>query len=224
MAIKDQLRADVWLKEFRGFVASGNMPALEVLHLPCDHTSGARPGKPTPRAQMADNDLALARIVEAISKSPFWKNTVVFVLEDDAQAGPDHVDSHRSVMLAISAYNRPGTLHRFVNTTDVMATIEDILGLEPLSQFDNFGRPLREIFQTEAQLTPYEPIVPQASLEELNPDNGPAAKQSMLLDLDSPDASDDDLFNRILWQVIKGDAVPYPNPRRIPVREIVVSR
>jgi DNA-binding beta-propeller fold protein YncE len=224
MAIKDQVRADAWLKEFQGFVASGRMPTLEVLHLPCDHTSGARPGKPTPRAQMADNDLALARIVEAISKSPFWKNTVVFVLEDDAQAGPDHVDSHRSVMLAISAYNRPGTLHRFVNTTDVMATIEEILGLEPLSQFDNFGRPLREIFQKDAELTPYEPIVPRTSLEELNPENGPAAKQSMLLDLDSPDASDDDLFNRILWQVIKGDVLPYPAPRQIPVREIVLSR
>jgi len=224
MAIKDQARVDVWLKEFRGFVASGKMPALEVLHLPCDHTSGARPGKPTPRAQMADNYLALARIVEAISKSPFWKNTVVFVLEDDAQAGPDHVDSHRSVMLTISAYNRPGTLHRFANTTDVMATIEEILGLEPLSQFDNFGRPLREIFQKDAELTPYEPIVPQTSLDELNPQNGPAAKQSMLLDLDSPDASDDDLFNRILWQTIKGDALPYPAPRRIPVREIVLSR
>ena len=105
-----------------------------------------------------------------------------------------------------------------------MATIEEILGLEPLSQFDNYGRPLREIFEKDAQLTPYEPIVPQIPLEEVNPENGPAAKQSMLLDLTSPDASDDDLFNRILWRVIKGDALPYPNPRRIPVREIVLSR
>jgi hypothetical protein len=105
---------------------------------------------------------------------------------------------------------RPETLHRFANTTDVIATIEEILGLEPLSQFDNYGRPLREIFEKDAQLTPYEPIVPQTSLDEKNPENGPAAKQSMLLDLTSPDASDDDLFNRILWQVIKGDALPIP--------------
>ena len=99
-------RVDVWLKEFQQFVSQGNLPALEIMHLPGDHTSGGRPGRPTPKAHMADNDLALGRIVEAVSNSPYWKDTVFFVLEDDAQDGPDHVDSHRSVMLVISAYNR----------------------------------------------------------------------------------------------------------------------
>ena len=225
MAISDQLRADVWLREFRGFVSTGRMPALEILHLPNDHTSGARPGKPTPRAAMADNDLALGRIVEALSTSPFWKNTVVFVLEDDAQAGPDHVDSHRSVMLAISAYNRPGTTwHRFVNTTDVLATVEDILGLGRLSQFDHYGRPLREIFGKEADLTPYRAAVPAVPLNELNPETAPAASESELLNLDSPDASNDDLFNHILWRTIKGDSIPFPKPKRIPLQKIVLSQ
>jgi hypothetical protein len=224
MAIPDQLRADVWLREFRGFVSTGRMPALQILHLPNDHTSGARPGKPTPRAAMADNDLALGRIVEALSTSPFWKNTVVFVLEDDAQAGPDHVDSHRSVMLAISAYNRPGTWHRFVNTTDVLATVEDVLGLGRLSQFDHYGRPLREIFGNEADLTPYRAVLPDVPLDELNPEAAPAAKESQLLNLDSPDASNDDLFNRILWRTIKGESIPFPKPRQIPLQKIMLSQ
>jgi hypothetical protein len=224
MAISDQLRADVWLREFRGFVATGRMPALEIIHLPNDHTSGARAGKPTPRAAMADNDLALGRIVEALSTSPFWRSTVVFVLEDDAQAGPDHVDSHRSVMLAMSAYNRPGTWHRFVNTTDVLATVEDVLGLGRLSQFDHYGRPLREIFGKEADLTPYRTAVPEVPLDELNPETAPAASESELLNLDSPDASNDDLFNHILWRTIKGESIPFPKPKRIPLQKIVLSQ
>src|ERR1700693_2589311 len=97
--------------------------------LPNDHTSGASAGRPTPRAYMADNDLALGRIVEALSRSPFWKSTVVFVVRADAQNGRDHVDSHRAPFFVISPYNRPGTVHRFVNTTDALATIERILGL-----------------------------------------------------------------------------------------------
>ncbi len=146
LAIPDQRRADAWLAEFREFERTGRMPALEILHLPNDHTAGARHGLHTPKALMADNDLALGRIVEAISRSRFWKNTVVFVLEDDAQDGPDHVDSHRSVFLVASAWNKHGVSHRFVNTTDVLATIEEILGLDALSHFDRFGRPLREIW------------------------------------------------------------------------------
>jgi DNA-binding beta-propeller fold protein YncE len=222
MGISDQKRADVWIRELQGYVKSGRMPALEVLHLPNDHTSGARPGKPTPRAAMADNDLALGRIVEALSKSPYWKNTVVFVLEDDAQAGPDHVDSHRSVLLTISAYNRPGVHHRFVNTTDVLATVEEILGLGRLSQFDHYGRPLREIFAAEPDLTPWKPLVSEVPLTELNPPNAPAAAASAHLDLDTVDASDDDLFNRILWQTIKGEESPYPEPQRPSVRELTL--
>ena len=202
------------MEEFEASVRDGEMPALQIVRLPNDHTAGGATDMRTPRAYMADNDLALGRIVSALSHSRFWRDTVVFVVEDDAQNGPDHVDSHRSVMLTISAYNRPGVVHRFVNTTDVIATMEDILGLRSLSQFDHFGRPMRGLFAETADLRPYDLIVPDVDLKEMNPPTGPAAEHSAMLDLSRVDAADDDLFNRILWSVIKGDEVPYPGGRR----------
>jgi YVTN family beta-propeller protein len=221
--IPDQARADVWLKEFQEFVRAGKLPALEIMTLPNDHTSGARAGSPTPRAYMADNDLALGRIIEALTKSPFWKSTVVFVLEDDAQDGPDHVDSHRSPLLVISPYNRGKVFHRFANTTDVVATIEDILGLGRMSQFDHYGRPLREIWETTPDLTPYVALMPAVPLDEKNPRRGAMAEASKKLTLDKVDTSNDDLFNRILWKTIKGDQ-PYPGTRRMSALEAKASR
>lgn len=214
--IPDQKRADVWIADLEKFAAAGSMPALQILRLPNDHTSGAAAGKPTPRAYVADNDLALGRIVEALSRSPFWKDTVMFVLEDDAQNGPDHVDSHRSPLLVISAYNHPGVVHRFANTTDVLATIEDILGLDSMSNFDRFGRPLRGIFASEADAAPYKTLVPSVDLNEKNPPATPAAKASELLDFSRPDAADDHALNAILWSVVKGDGLPMPSPKRAP--------
>jgi YVTN family beta-propeller protein len=224
MRVRDQARADVWLKEFQGFVEKGNLPSLEFVYLPRDHTQGGRPGANTPKSCFADNDLALGRIVEAVSHSPYWKDTAFFILEDDAQDGPDHIDSHRSVLLTISAYNRVGTIHRFVNTTDVFATIEAILGLPPLSQFDFYGRPLREVFAKEPDLRPYVALKPEQSLEEVNPTQGKTGQASLQLNLDKPDAADDDTFNRILWEMIKGEAVPYPVPRRVSSLELARDR
>jgi YVTN family beta-propeller protein len=223
MQISDQLRADVWLKEFQEFVQARKMPALEIVRLPNDHTSGASAGTPTPRAYMADNDLALGRIIEALSKSPFWKSTVVFVLEDDAQDGPDHVDSHRSPLLVISPYNRGRVIHRFANTTDVLATIEDILGLARMSQFDQYGRPLREIWESTPDLAPYSVLTPSVPLKELNPRRGAMAEASKKLTLKREDTSDEELFNRILWTTIKGDK-PYPGTRRMSALDAKVSR
>jgi YVTN family beta-propeller protein len=223
MQVPDQVRADIWLKEFQEFVRAGKLPALQFVRLPSDHTSGARAGSPTPRAYMADNDLALGRIIEALTKSPFWKNTVVFVLEDDAQDGPDHVDSHRSPLLVISPYNRGKVFHRFANTTDVLATIEDILGLGRMSQFDHYSRPLREIWETTPDLTPYEALTPAVPLDEKNPQRGALAEASKRLTLDKEDTSNDDLFNRILWSAIKGDR-PYPGTRRMSALDAKVSR
>jgi hypothetical protein len=189
------------------------MPALEIIRLPNNHTSGARAGTPTPRAMVADNDLALGRIIEALSRGPFWRSTVVFVLEDDAQNGPDHVDSHRSPLLVISPYSRAGVVHRFANTTDVLRTIEEILGLDALSQFDYFGRPLRDIWSDTPDLRPWSALTPAVSLTERNPANTPEARESALLDLRIEDAADEDRFNRVLWRSVKG-AVPYPGSRR----------
>ncbi len=220
--IPDKVRADAWLAEFQGYVAAGKMPAFEMLWLPGDHTSGARAGKRTPRAYMADNDLALGRIVEAVSASPFWKSTAIFVVEDDAQDGPDHVDSHRSVLLAVSPYSRAGTVHRFVNTTDVLATIEAILGLGSLSHFDYYGRSLAGLFAATPDLSPYRALVPAVPLDEKNPP-GENAKRSARLDLDRPDAADEALFNRVLWRAIKGGGEP-PPPARLPLLEIERAR
>ena len=208
LVTQDQKRADVWIAELQRFVHDGNMPQLEVMWLPMDHLTAGRPGKCTPRACMADNDLALGRIVQALSHSPYWKDTVIFVVEDDAQAGPDHTDSHRAPFYAMSAYNRPGTVHRFINTTDVVAAIEDILGMGRLSKFDYFSRSLADIFAPAPDLTPYDPVIPKQDLNEKNPPNTAAARLSEGLDLSAPDRVDDQLYNRILWLMLKGDAPP----------------
>jgi DNA-binding beta-propeller fold protein YncE len=205
---QDQKRADVWIAELQRFVRDGKMPQLEVVWLPMDHLAAGRPGKCTPRACMADNDLALGRIVQALSHSPYWKDTVMLVVEDDAQAGPDHTDSHRAPFYAISAYNRPGTIHRFVNTTDVIAAIEDILGMGRLSKFDYFSRSLADIFAPVPDLTPYDSIIPAQDLNEKNPQDTAAARLSEGLDFSAPDRADEQIYSRILWLMLKGDVPP----------------
>jgi hypothetical protein len=224
LAIKDQHRVDVWLAEFQQYVASGQLPALETIRLPNDHTAYARAGLPTPKAMFADNDLALGRIVEAVSKSPFWKSTVIFVLEDDAQNGPDHVDAHRSPLLVISPYNRGGAIHRFANTTDVLRTIEEILGLASMSQFDYFGRPLRDIWADSPDLTAYSALTPAQSLDEMNPSGTRGARESEKLELWIEDVADEELANHVLWRAIKGPDVPYPGARRASAQELKIGR
>lgn len=219
MDITDQRRADVWLAEFRTYVERGTMPAMMIVRLPNDHTAGARAGAPTPQAYAADNDLALGRIVEAITRSPFWRSTLIVVLEDDAQNGPDHVDSHRSVLLMISAWSRGGTIHRFTNTTDVLATMEEVLGLDALSQFDHYGRPLREIWSTEPDLRPYTALTPAVPLDAKNPSGGRGARESARLDFEFEDVADEEAFNQILWRTIKGEGVPYPGTNRMSALE-----
>jgi DNA-binding beta-propeller fold protein YncE len=222
--IQDQVRADVWIRELAGFVAKGEMPQLQILRLPNDHTSGASANKPTPRAHMADNDLALGRVVEAVSRTKFWESTAIFVVEDDAQNGPDHVDSHRSVLLVISPWARADAYHRFVNTTDVIATMEALLGLDALSPFDHYGRPLREIWRSAPDVRPYAVLTPSAPLTEKNPPRGTGAIESRKLDLRYEDVAAEDLFNRILWRSIKGETVPYPGETRMSVAEVLRAR
>ncbi len=224
LRISDQVRADVFIAELQEFVAAGEMPALSIVRLPNDHTAGSTPGAPTPRAYMADNDLALGRVVEALSQTPFWEKTVIFVIEDDSQNGPDHVDSHRSVLLVISPYNRPGVIHRWTNTTDVVATMTEILELGSLSQFDYYGKPLRDIWAADPDVRPYTALTPEVSLSERNPENTPGAQASMDLDLDFEDSGQDDLFNRILWAAVKGEETPYPGTHRMSSLEWKRSR
>ncbi len=215
LKIPDQVRADRYLTVLAEWSAAGAMPAFQIIRLPNDHTMGARAGELSPRAYMADNDLALGRIIEGLSRSPFWRTTAVFVLEDDAQAGPDHVDSHRSILLVVSPWTRAGTVHRFVNTTDVISTMEEILGLGSLSQFDYYGRPLREIWNARPDLTPYRALVPAQSLTDRNPPDGPGARESENLDFTFEDIADEETFNRALWLALKGPAVPFPGTTRM---------
>ncbi len=226
LGIPDQRRADVYIAELQDFARRGTMPALTILRLPNDHTAGALLGAPTPRAYMADNDLALGRVVEAISRTPFWRSTAIFILEDDSQNGPDHVDSHRSPMLVVSPWTKRGVHHRFTNTTDVLATIEELLHLDAMSQFDYYGRPLRDIWSPTPDLRPYSALTSPVSLEEKNTASNtvPAdARASSRLALEIEDRADEDSFNRVLWRTIRGAKERYPGVRRISGWELRVA-
>jgi Phosphoesterase family len=143
LEITDNRQIDTWLDEFNGFVANKNLPRLSIVRLANDHTNGTRPGAPTPRAMIADNDLAVGRLVEAVSNSVYWKETAIFIVEDDAQSGPDHVDSHRSVLLVASPFAKRGFVdHTLYTTSGVLRTIELILGIPPMSQYDAAATPL----------------------------------------------------------------------------------
>src|SRR5438309_7929787 len=169
LSIRDQARVDAWEAEFGEFVRRGTVPALMILSLPNDHTAATRPGAPTPRAMVADNDLALGRIVEAVSRSPVWRETAIFVIEDDAQNGPDHVDAHRTVCLVASPYARRGVVdHTMYSTVSMLRTIELILGLPPMSQFDAAATPMVAAFADAPNVTPYRVLRPQQSLSERN--------------------------------------------------------
>jgi DNA-binding beta-propeller fold protein YncE len=211
----DVKRAERFLGELKRFEGEGEMPRLQIVKLPNDHTSGTRVGKPTPRAQVADNDLALGMLVDGVSKSKFWKETAIFVIEDDAQNGPDHVDAHRVVALVISPY----TKRKFVDsdlysTTSLLRTMELILGLKPMSQFDAAARPMFNSFQPKPDFTPYTHVVPQVDLNEVNKPGAWGAKLSESFDLTKEDQADDLLFNEVIWRSVKGPDSKMPAPVR----------
>lgn len=220
-AIPDVIRADLFLRDVRRWEQEGRMPNLVLLQLPCDHTYGTSAGLSTPRAMVADNDLALGRIGEALSRSRFWPKMAIFVVEDDAQDGVDHVDGHRTVALAISPYVRRRHVDStFYSQPSMLKTIELMLGLSPLSIFDRIANDMRASFSDAADLTPYTARVPQQSLEELNPPLAKlsgqardAAAASARMRFDVPDAAPTDRLNRILWHSIKGWRTPYPGVR-----------
>src|SRR5579885_2551330 len=211
----DQKRADRFIEELKRFEQQGEMPRLQIVRLPNDHTSGTREGKPTPTAYVADNDLALGRVVEAITKSKFWKDTAVFVIEDDAQNGPDHVDAHRTVALVISPYTKRGFVDSTMySTTSMLRTMELILGLKPMSQFDAAARPMYNSFQAKPDLAGYTHVVPDADLKETNKKTAWGGRLSETFDLKKEDAADDLLLNEVIWRPVKGPNSPMPAPVR----------
>jgi DNA-binding beta-propeller fold protein YncE len=213
--ITDMRRVDNWLQEFREFEATGTLPQLSIIRLPNDHTAGTRAGSPTPRAMMADNDLALGRVVEAISGSAYWKDSAVFVLEDDAQSGPDHVDSHRSVLLVASPFAKRGfSDHTFYTTSGVLRTIELILGLAPMSQYDAAATPMHNAFVGTPNLSDFHRLQPRVSLDEKNLASAYGSAISATMDFSVEDRAPEVLLNEILWRSIRGAHSPMPPPRR----------
>jgi len=214
LSVTDQTRVDAWQAEFEDFVRRGTMPRLMILSLPNDHTAGTRERFPTPKAMAADNDLALGRIVEIVSRSPVWKETAIFVIEDDAQNGPDHVDAHRTVCLVASPYARRGFVdHTMYSTVSMLRTMELILGLAPMSQFDAAATPMVAAFTDTPNLAPYRVLRPQQSLTERNTAHAYRARDSQALALDRADEANEEMLNAILWGAIKGPSVPMPKAK-----------
>jgi hypothetical protein len=211
----DQKRADRFIEELRRFENEGDMPRFIVMRLPSDHTSGTTVGKPTPTAYVADNDLALGRVVVAVGKSKFWKDTAIFVVEDDAQDGPDHVDAHRTVAFVVSPYAKRGAVDSSMySTTSMLRTMELILGLKPMSQFDAAARPMYNAFQAKADLRPYQARLPKADLQDKNKATAWGAKLSEKFDLTKEDRADDHLLNEVIWRSVRGPKSPMPPPVR----------
>ncbi len=207
----DTDRIKVLLADLKEFESNGNMPRLSIVRLGNDHTQGTTAGKPSPRAMFADNDYALGLLVEGVSKSRFWTQTAIFVLEDDAQNGPDHVDSHRSVMLAISPYTRRAIVDSTMyNQASVIRTMELILGMRPMTHFDAGARPLIGAFASTPNPAPYAAESPRISLQERNLAQSATAARSAKLDFSDADRIDDDELNAILWRAIKGTDPPAP--------------
>lgn len=217
--IPDVLRAKIFIDEFNEFekMEGDHLPELMILALPNDHNAGTRPGFPTPRAMVADNDLALGQIIEALSKSKFWKNTVVFVTEDDSQGGWDHISAYRTVGLVVSPYTKFNkTNSTNYNQVSMVRTIEQILGLPPMNIQDATAMPMFDCFSDTPDYGPFVSVPNEIPLDEMNPDlsqlKGTAlhyAKKSMEPQFDRVDAGNDDLLNRIVWFASKGKK-PYP--------------
>ncbi len=214
----DQSRADEFVREYTDYSQADKVPNLMILGLPCDHTAGYGPDYPTPRAMQADNDLALGRVVEAVSKSPQWKNTCIFVIEDDAQAGPDHVDGHRTSFMVISPYNKRHSVDsNMYTTTNMVRSIEMMLGLDPMNRFDTLSRPIDSCFNDTPDLAPYLHVPNNIPLDERAPPRSAMnaqerfwADKTKSLDWSHPDAPDSYWLNRIIWASNTADGRPYP--------------
>ena len=215
MAYPDVKRAERFISELHRFEQEGEMPRLQIVRLPNDHTSGTSPGKPTPTAHVGDNDLAFGRLVEAVSQSKFWSQTAIFCVEDDAQNGPDHVDAHRTIAFVASPYVRRGTKDSTLySTSSMLRTMELILGLKPMSQFDAAAMPMFASFQNEPDLKPYVTREVTVDLGEKNTKTAWGAERSRKMNFAKEDAADDLQLNEVIWRSIRGPENPMPAPVR----------
>ncbi|MGD0777686.1 MAG: bifunctional YncE family protein/alkaline phosphatase family protein, partial [Candidatus Solibacter sp.] len=229
LVMPDQMRADVFLDELAEAERTGIMPNLNVFTLPMNHTMGTRPGSPTPRAMVADNDLALGRMVEGISKSRFWPKSLILVVEDDASDGLDHVDGHRTVALAIGPHIRRGVVDsNHYNQASMIRTIQEIFHIPPRTRFLRSARAMTSVFTAAKDLTPYQCVASKVPIDEMNPPLKAlagrrlwAARSSLAMNWSHVDEAPPSILNRILWWDRMGYDVPYPRLeryRRMPQR------
>jgi YVTN family beta-propeller protein len=215
LKIRDITRESVFEADFDSLLKAGALPHFSTIYLPNDHTSGLYKGAYSPISQVADNDLALGRLVEHISHSSIWAQSAIFVLEDDAQDGPDHVDAHRSPAYVISPYIRRHSVnHTLYSTTAILRTMELILGLPPMSQYDAASTPLWNCFTRTPDTTAFVAVPAGVDLDLRNTASTPSAELSRHFNLSDADRIPDDLMNAVLWKAIKGEDSPVPQPRR----------
>jgi len=216
MNIPDQVRADVFIQALQEYEAAGSLPEFIIVYLPNDHTSGYSEAAPTPRAYVADNDLATGRVIEALSKSSFWKDMVVFVNEDDPQSGTDHVDGHRSLCLVAGPYvKRDTVISKFYNQSSVLHTICQIFGVQPMNQLVAMAPLMTECFKDTPEYTVYNTLTPSVPINEMNPPKDKMTSKTMRrlapltqkLDFSRPDLIDNDalMFSQYIWSTVHGD-------------------
>ncbi len=211
----DAARVDRYISELHRYESEGEMPRLQIIRLPNDHTVGTVAGKPTPRAYLADNDLAFGRLVDAVSHSKFWSKTAIFVVEDDAQNGPDHVDAHRTIAYAISPYvKRRAVDSTMYSTSGMLRTMELILGLKPMTQFDAAATPMFASFQATPDSSPYEHLDATWNMREKNTKFAWGSDKAGKLNFTREDAVDDRLLNEMVWRSVRGRDNPAPPPVR----------
>jgi len=210
--MRDMDKVDFWIADLHAAEKTGVLPRFTIMSLGENHTSGTTPGAFTPNAAVASNDQGFAKIVAAASRSKFWSEMAIFVIEDDTQNGPDHVDAHRTTGFVISPYAKRGYVDSTLYTTaSMLRTMELILGLPPLTQYDAGATPMFNAFQREAVLTPYSVLPAQVDLMEKNTKRSVFWQESSKMDFTEFDRAPEDALNRILWTVAKGDE-PYPTP------------
>ncbi len=224
LSIPDQYRMDIFLKDFNSYVKNNDLPNLVVMTLCADHTVTLA-GYPTPAAGMADNDLALGRLVDAVSHSRYWSSSAILVVEDDSQNGVDHVDGHRSVAYVISPYVERGQVnHTYYTQVNMVRTVEELLGLPPMNQHDALAPPITDAFQSQPNLTPYSAIQNKVSLDTVTPAPVSQLQRAWQKELaksfpsgprQDPDRADPNLLNRAIWYAMKNYSVPYPGDKRV---------
>lgn len=214
-SIRDTTRFNTWRRDFDSLVAANALPRLNTIRMSNNHTEGLRLGRPTPFAHVADNDLAVGLLVEHLSNSPVWKESIVFIVEDDAQNGPDHVDAHRTTAFVAGPFvKRKFVDHTMYSTSSMLRTMELILGIPPMSQYDAAATPMFNSFTSTPDFTPYKSLPSNVDLNDKNTATNATAKLSEEIDLSQEDRVPDLLFSQIIWKAVKGEHSEMPAPRR----------